>query len=179
MGAHRRERWEAAGFVGEEQRAARRPVAQQRGELHRPSEFGQRGAAALFGRLDDMRTHPVEIQFVDDGPLSDDRQEPRDAKLHGFPIRISELIAQLDGAAYVARGATNTVGLVWKTRAMLKRAFELQSQNAGFTFVEILTMCPTGWFIETGDAPDYLAQNLESYHRVGVIKDIGLETAAS
>jgi len=105
--------------------------------------------------------------------------EGRDAKLHGFPIRISELIAQLDGAAYVARGATNTVGLVWKTRAMLKRAFELQSQNAGFTFVEILTMCPTGWFIETGDAPDYLAQNLESYHRVGVIKDIGLETAAS
>src|SRR6202050_1083353 len=67
--------------------------------------------------------------------------EGRDAKLHGFPIRIAELIAQLDGAAYVARGATNTVGLVWKTRAMLKRAFELQAQKAGFTFVEILTMC--------------------------------------
>jgi 2-oxoglutarate ferredoxin oxidoreductase subunit beta len=105
--------------------------------------------------------------------------EGRDAKLHGYPIRIAELIAQLDGAAYVARGATNTVGLVWKTRNMLKRAFELQSQKAGFTFVEILTMCPTGWFIETGDAPDYLAQNLESYHRVGVVKDIGLEQPAS
>jgi 2-oxoglutarate ferredoxin oxidoreductase subunit beta len=79
----------------------------------------------------------------------------------------------------VARGATNTVGLVWQLRKMLKRAFEVQAAGAGFSFVEVLTMCPTGWFIETGEAPDYLADNLESFHRAGVVKDILGETPAS
>jgi 2-oxoglutarate ferredoxin oxidoreductase subunit beta len=103
--------------------------------------------------------------------------EGRNAAQHGYPIRIAEMLAGLDGVAYVARGATNNVGNVWKTRAMLKRALQLQHERAGFTFVEILTMCPTGWFIETGEAPDYLAENLAGYHKVGVIKDQALGDA--
>lgn len=98
--------------------------------------------------------------------------EGRNAATHGYPIRIAEMLAPLEGVAYVARGATNTVGNVWKTRRMLQRAFELQQAGAGFTFVEILTMCPTGWFIETGEAPEYLTEKLASYHETGVIKDI-------
>jgi len=105
--------------------------------------------------------------------------EGRDAKRHGFPIRIADLIAQVEGAAYVARGATNTVGQVWQTRKMLKRAFELQAAGAGFTFVEVLTMCPTGWFIETGDAPEYLEKVLAPVHKLGVIKDIEAAPAAT
>ena len=58
-------------------------------------------------------------------------------------------IAELDGAAYVARGAVNNAGNVARTKKMLLRAFETQLAGAGFSFVEILTMCPTGWFIET------------------------------
>lgn len=99
--------------------------------------------------------------------------EGRNAAAHGHPIRVANLLAQLDGAAYVARGATNTVGLVWQTRKMLKRAFEVQAAGQGFSFVEILTMCPTGWFIETEDAPDYLENVLAPVHGVGVLKDVG------
>ena len=95
----------------------------------------------------------------------------RDKDLHGFPILISNLLAQLEGAVYVARGAVNSAGNVARTRRMLKRAFELQVAGAGFTFVEILTMCPTGWFIETGEAPDYLDEHLAAVHSVGVVKD--------
>jgi 2-oxoglutarate ferredoxin oxidoreductase subunit beta len=95
----------------------------------------------------------------------------RDAELHGFPITLSDLIAQLEGAAYVARGAVNSAGNVSRTRRMLRRAFEAQIAGAGFSFVEILTMCPTGWFIETDEAPDYLADNLAAVHTTAVLKD--------
>jgi 2-oxoglutarate ferredoxin oxidoreductase subunit beta len=55
---------------------------------------------------------------------------------------------------------------------MLKKAFEVQDARLGFSFVEILTMCPTGWFIETAEAPDYLTDNLAAVHSLGVLKDV-------
>lgn len=96
----------------------------------------------------------------------------RDAHLHGQPIRAADLVAQLDGAAYVARGAVNNAGNVAKTKRMLQRAVEVQLSGAGFSFVEILTMCPTGWFIRTEEAPGYLADTLAGVHLGGVVKDI-------
>lgn len=95
----------------------------------------------------------------------------RTAEEHGYPILLSALIAQLDGAAFVARGAVNNAGNVARTKRMITRAFENQLAGAGFSFVEILTMCPTGWFIETQEAPEYLDANLAAVHRVGVLKD--------
>jgi len=96
----------------------------------------------------------------------------RDAAVHGYPIRLSNLIAELDGAAYVARGAVNNAGNVAKTKRMIQRAIDVQVAGLGFSFVEILTMCPTGWFIETNEAPDYLQSVIEPVHRVGVLKDV-------
>ena len=60
----------------------------------------------------------------------------------------------------MARGAVNTAGNVARTKKMIRRAFETQLRGDGFSFVEILTMCPTGWFIETQEAPDYLTDKL-------------------
>jgi 2-oxoglutarate ferredoxin oxidoreductase subunit beta len=96
--------------------------------------------------------------------------EGRDAKKDGYPIRLSNLLAQLEGASYVARGAVNSAGNVSRTKRMIQRALEVQ-QAGGFSFVEILTMCPTGWFIETQEAPSYLADNLAEVHTIGVLKD--------
>jgi len=98
--------------------------------------------------------------------------EGRDPRRHGFPIRMAEMLAPLDGAAYVARGATNNAGNIFQLRKMLTSAFEVQRDRLGFSFVEILTMCPTGWFIQTGEAPDYLAERMASYHKPGIIKDV-------
>jgi 2-oxoglutarate ferredoxin oxidoreductase subunit beta len=100
----------------------------------------------------------------------------RDAAEHGFPIRVSNLIAELEGAAYVARGAVNNAGNVARTKKMIVRALETQLAGAGFSFVEILTMCPTGWFIETQEAPEYLTDILSPVHQPGVLKD-NLETS--
>jgi 2-oxoglutarate ferredoxin oxidoreductase subunit beta len=55
---------------------------------------------------------------------------------------------------------------------MLLQALRTQIAAAGFSFVEILTMCPTGWFIETQEAPGYLADNLAAVHTGGVLKDV-------
>ena len=100
----------------------------------------------------------------------------RDAAEHGYPIRLSNLIAELDGAAYVARGAVNNAGNVARTKKMIVRALETQIAGRGFSFVEILTMCPTGWFIETQEAPEYLTDTLAPVHQPGVLKD-ALEAA--
>jgi 2-oxoglutarate ferredoxin oxidoreductase subunit beta len=94
----------------------------------------------------------------------------RDPDVHGYPIRLSNLLAELDGVGYVARGAVNTAGNVAKTKRMIHQAFDNQLHGRGFSFVEILTMCPTGWFIETRDAPDYLRDHLAPVHEVGVLK---------
>jgi uncharacterized Fe-S cluster-containing radical SAM superfamily protein len=90
----------------------------------------------------------------------------------GYPILLADLIAQLEGTAYVGRCAVNNAANVARTKRHLTRAFEAQVKGAGFSFVEILTMCPTGWFIDTPDAPSYLASNLAAVHTPGVVKDV-------
>jgi len=96
--------------------------------------------------------------------------EGRDAAAHGYPIVISDLIARLEGTAYVARGAVNTHTNVARTKKMVKEALATQIAGEGFSFVEILTMCPTGWFVDTTDAPHYLDDKIEPVHRFGVVK---------
>jgi 2-oxoglutarate ferredoxin oxidoreductase subunit beta len=97
--------------------------------------------------------------------------EGRDPAKHGYPINMAELLAPLAGVAFVARCAVNNAANLGRTRRWMKRAFELQMAGAGFTFIEVLTMCPTGWFIETSEAPGYLADKIASVHAVGVVKD--------
>jgi 2-oxoglutarate ferredoxin oxidoreductase subunit beta len=96
----------------------------------------------------------------------------RHAEAHGYPILMSNLLSGLEGVAYVARGAVNSHVNVNRTKKMIQRALEIQQQRRGFSFVEILTMCPTGWFIETTEAPDYLTDSVQAVHAMGVLKDV-------
>jgi 2-oxoglutarate ferredoxin oxidoreductase subunit beta len=96
--------------------------------------------------------------------------EGRDAGRHGYPIRIAELVAALDGVAYVARGAVDSVARMAATKKMIRKAFETQVQKRGFSLVEILTMCPTGWFVPTAQGPDYMHGTLGNVHRFGELK---------
>ena len=98
--------------------------------------------------------------------------EGRQPGPHGYPILLASLLAPLEGAAFVARGAVNNAGNVARTKKLLTQAFRTQVAGAGFSFVEILTMCPTGWFVETQEAPAYLGEHLGVVHRAGVLKDV-------
>ncbi|MGH0033612.1 MAG: thiamine pyrophosphate-dependent enzyme [Myxococcota bacterium] len=94
----------------------------------------------------------------------------RDADYHGHPILIGDLLARLAGTRYAARGSVTGAGEVVRTRRMLKRAFETQLRGEGFSFVEILTMCPTGWFIPTDQGPGYLDRVMAPVHVLGELK---------
>jgi len=100
--------------------------------------------------------------------------EGRDAAYHGYPILIGDLVARLQGAAYVARGSVHNAGAVARTKRMFKRAFQAQDRGEGFTFVEVLTMCPTGWFVPTLDGPDYMNDTLGAVHVMGELKVDGV-----
>ncbi len=100
--------------------------------------------------------------------------EGRDAKTHGYPILIGELLSRLEGTTYAARASVHDAAGVARARRFLDRAFESQMKGQGFSFVEILTMCPTGWFIPTAEGPDYLDTELGAVHEVGELKRDGV-----
>jgi 2-oxoglutarate ferredoxin oxidoreductase subunit beta len=102
--------------------------------------------------------------------------EGRDAAYHGHPILIGDLLASLGGTAYAARGTVTNAASINRTKKMLKRALEVQLAGEGFSFVEILTMCPTGWFIETPQGPDYLDEVMGTVHVTGELKVAGKVT---
>ncbi len=91
----------------------------------------------------------------------------RDADIHGGPIKTAELVAQLDGTAYSARGSVHSPVAIRRTKKMIRRAFEAQEMKLGFSFVEIMTMCPTGWFMETWEAPKYMEDVMTKYFTLG------------
>ena len=57
-----------------------------------------------------------------------------------------------------------------RTKKMLRRAFEAQIEGRGFSYIEIMTMCPTGWFMETWEAPKYMEDTLTKYFTLGEFK---------
>ncbi|HVN86779.1 MAG TPA: thiamine pyrophosphate-dependent enzyme [Candidatus Binatia bacterium] len=94
----------------------------------------------------------------------------RDRDRHGYPIKISELVAQLDGTAYVARAAMHTPSGIKLAKQYLHDAFRAQLDAKGFSLVELLTMCPTDWFVPPEQGPAFLEKHLIPTFPLGVIK---------
>jgi 2-oxoglutarate ferredoxin oxidoreductase subunit beta len=94
----------------------------------------------------------------------------RDRERHGSPIRIAELIAQLDGTAYAARAAVHTASGIKLAKQYLRDAFRAQLDGRGFSLVEILTMCPTDWFVTPEQGPAFLERQLVPTFPLGVVK---------
>lgn len=89
----------------------------------------------------------------------------------GYPIRVGEMLATLDGTRYIARGATNTAANIRKTKQYIKKAFEAQLAGIGWTMVEVLSPCPTNWGMSPSDACDWLEQKMIPVFPLGEIKD--------
>lgn len=95
----------------------------------------------------------------------------RDPRLAGYPIPITEMLALLPGVAYAARGSIADPSLVGKTKAMLRRAFQTQLADAGFSIVEILSTCPVGWGVTPVEAMAHLARDVVETYPLGVLVD--------
>ncbi len=95
----------------------------------------------------------------------------RDPEQVGYPVRVAELLSTLRGKAFIARGSAHSPQEIVKTKALVRRAFELQARNECFTFVEVLSTCPTNWGMTPTEASDWLERNMLPYYPLGVRKD--------
>jgi 2-oxoglutarate/2-oxoacid ferredoxin oxidoreductase subunit beta len=95
----------------------------------------------------------------------------RDARMAGYPIPITEMLAILPGVSYAARGSIADPGSIGKTKAMLRRAFDLQLRGGGLSIVEILSNCPVGWGMTPTESMDHLARDVVGTYPLGVFVD--------
>jgi 2-oxoglutarate ferredoxin oxidoreductase subunit beta len=105
----------------------------------------------------------------------------RDVSTAGYPIRVSEMLATLDGVAYVERVTVDTPAHVRAAKKAIKKAFTYQMEGRGYTHVEVVSACPTNWGLSPVDALAWLRENMLPYYPLGVYKDVvadGFETAA-
>ena len=96
----------------------------------------------------------------------------RDIKLEGYPIKISEMLALTKGAVYIERTAVNSPANIRKTKKAIRKAFQTQIDDLGFSLVEILSPCPTNWRMTPIEAWQWIDKVMTKEYPLGVIKDI-------
>ncbi len=89
----------------------------------------------------------------------------------GKPIRISEMLATIDGAKYVARVTVDKPANIAKAKKAIKKAFQTQLEGKGFAIVEVLSACPTNWGLAPNEALQWLRDNMIPYYPLGTFKD--------
>jgi 2-oxoglutarate ferredoxin oxidoreductase subunit beta len=94
----------------------------------------------------------------------------RDVELTGMPMRVAELLAELPGAAYVARCSVYDIRTIKQAKKAIRKAFRAQMTGAGFSLVEFLSSCPTNWKLTPCQALDWIKQSMVPYYPLGDYK---------
>ncbi len=94
----------------------------------------------------------------------------RDVELQGYPLRMSEILAKMDGAGYVARRSLHDPANIRKAKKAVRTAFETQARGLGFSMVELLSTCPTNWGITPVDALKWVETNMVPVYPIGDFK---------
>ena len=95
----------------------------------------------------------------------------RDTATAGFPIRMCEMLATLDGVALAQRVTVDSVPHVKEAKKAIQKAFQNQLDHKGFSIVEVLSTCPTNWGLTPIEAMQWLRDNMIPYYPLGVYKD--------
>ena len=95
----------------------------------------------------------------------------RKAELNGYPLKITELVAQLEGTCYVTRQAVENPANVRKAKKAILKAFENSAQKKGTSFVEIVSACNSNWKMPPVDANKWMEDNMFPFYTLGDIKD--------
>lgn len=94
----------------------------------------------------------------------------RNSQVQGYPIRMSEILATLEGAAFIARVSVHNPQEVAKAKKAIREAFDAQIAGKGFTLVEVLSTCPTNWGMSPSEALKWLEKNMIPYYPLGIKK---------
>jgi len=97
----------------------------------------------------------------------------RDARLCGYPMRVAEMLATHEGAYYIERVSVDSTRNILRAKKAIKKAFEYQIDNRGFTFIEVLSTCPTNWGMNPEESIEWLVENMMPVFPLGVFKDMG------
>jgi 2-oxoglutarate ferredoxin oxidoreductase subunit beta len=101
----------------------------------------------------------------------------REREHYGSPIRMSEMLATIDGAAYIERVTVTTPANIIKAKRAIKKAFQLQIEGKGFTMIEVLSTCPTNWGLTPVEALEWVKEKMVPVFPLGVFRDITAEEA--
>ena len=96
----------------------------------------------------------------------------RDAEVNGYPVRMSEMLATLDGVAYIERVSVHDVKHIMQAKKAIKKAFQNQIDGKGFSMVEVLSTCPTNWGMTPQEALKWLEANMIPQYPLGVTKEV-------
>lgn len=96
----------------------------------------------------------------------------RRVDLNGHPLRITELLAQLDGTCFVTRQAVHTPGAVRKAKNAIKKAFENSLAGKGTSIVEIVATCNSGWKMTPAKSNEWMAEHMFERYPLGDLKNI-------
>ena len=95
----------------------------------------------------------------------------RNRETQGYPVRMSEMLAQLEGAYYIERVSLHDMPSVIKAKKAVKKAFRYQMEGKGFTMIEMLSTCPSNWGMAPVEAIAWLKDNMIPYYPLGVTKE--------
>ena len=99
----------------------------------------------------------------------------RDTSHCGFPVRVSEMLAQLEGPEYIERVAVNNLKNVKNAKKAILKAFKNQVEKKGFSLIEVVSTCPTNWGLTPTDALKWVDEKMLPYYPLGVYKDRSAE----
>ena len=108
------------------------------------------------------------------GQITTTTPKGRGENYEGYPIRMCELLATMDGPAYIERVAVNNAKDIKKTKEALKKAFQCQLDGKGYSLVEILSMCPINWKTDLKDSLKFV-DRMKEYFPLGIFKDVRSE----
>ena len=100
----------------------------------------------------------------------------RDTAHCGFPVRVSEMLSQLEGPQYIERVAVTSVAGIRKAKKAILKAFQNQVEGKGFSLVEVISTCPTNWGMTPEKAMQWANENMLPYYPLGVYRDRDAES---
>jgi 2-oxoglutarate ferredoxin oxidoreductase subunit beta len=89
----------------------------------------------------------------------------------GFPIRACELLNTLDAPVFIERCSVSTVRGILRTKRAVMKGLRNQVEKKGYSFIEILSMCPTGWGLEPRDAASWVDSDMTPVFPLGNLRD--------
>jgi len=94
----------------------------------------------------------------------------RDVKTQGYPVRVCELVSQLDGTAYIVRRTAYKPAEVRRLRTAIKTAFQVQMAGLGYSLVEVVSNCPTNWGMTPKESIKFVEERMIAYYPLGDYK---------